>query len=143
MEMNRMVATRFRRPPRIALFSRNYNYTLDGANKSLNRLVGHLQSTLDTGASTYSPTSRTPAFEPVGDLISVPSVRIPFRSDYRVSFGLTASTRRDIEAFGPDLIHLSVPDALGWSALKLGRQLYVPVVASLHTLFVSPRRPTT
>ncbi|MDR6625225.1 glycosyltransferase involved in cell wall biosynthesis [Caulobacter segnis] len=64
-------------------------------------------------------------------------MRIPFRSDYRVSFGLPESTRRDIEAFAPDIVHLSAPDALGWSALKLGRQLNVPVVASLHTLFDS------
>jgi hypothetical protein len=49
-----MVATRFRRPPRITLFSGNYNYTLDGANKSFSRLVGHLQSTLDAGVRIYS-----------------------------------------------------------------------------------------
>ena len=30
-----------KRPLRVALFSGNYNYTVDGANKSLNRLVDH------------------------------------------------------------------------------------------------------
>ncbi len=30
------------RPLPIALFSGNYNYTADGANKALNRLVAHL-----------------------------------------------------------------------------------------------------
>jgi glycosyltransferase involved in cell wall biosynthesis len=123
------------RPMRIALFSGNYNYTLDGANKSLNRLVGHLQSTLGATVRVYSPTSPTPAFAPVGDLVSVPSVKIPFRTDYRLALGLPAAIRRDVETFAPDLVHLSAPDLLGSAALKLGRDLEVPVVASLHTLF--------
>lgn len=120
---------------RIALFSGNYNYTLDGANLSLNRLVGHLQDTVGATVRVYSPTSPTPAFAAVGDLVSVPSVKIPFRADYRLALGLPAAIRRDVEAFKPDLIHLSAPDPLGRAALKLGRSLKVPVVASLHTLF--------
>ncbi len=123
------------RPLRIALFSGNYNYTLDGANKSLNRLVGHLQSTLGAQVRVYSPTAPQPAFEPMGDLVSVPSVKVPFRADYRLALGLPAAMRRDVRAFAPDLIHLSAPDLLGQAALKLGRSLNVPVVASLHTLF--------
>jgi len=123
------------RPTRIALFSGNYNYTLDGANKSLNRLVGHLQDTLGATVRVYSPTSPTPAFTAVGDLVSAPSVKIPFRADYRLAIGLPAAIRRDVEAFKPDLIHLSAPDLLGCAALKLGRNLKIPVVASLHTLF--------
>lgn len=120
---------------RIALFSGNYNYTLDGANLSLNRLVGHLQDRIGATVRVYSPTSATPAFPPVGDLVSVPSVKIPFRTDYRIALGLPAAIRQDVEAFKPDLIHLSAPDPLGRAALKLGRRLKVPVVASLHTLF--------
>lgn len=123
------------RPLRIALFSGNYNYTLDGANKSLNRLVGHLQSTVGAQVRVYSPTGPNPAFAPVGELISVPSVKIPFRGDYRLAMGLPGFLKRDVEAFKPDLIHLSAPDLLGSAALRLGRSLKTPVVASLHTLF--------
>lgn len=135
MDMKAMTHTDGVRPMRIALFSGNYNYTLDGANKSLNRLVGHLQSTVGAQVRVYSPTGPNPAFEPMGELISVPSVKIPFRRDYRLALGLPRSLRRDVEAFKPDLIHLSAPDLLGSAALKLGRALNVPVVASLHTLF--------
>lgn len=123
------------RPLRIALFSGNYNYTLDGANKSLNRLVRHLENTVGARVRIYSPTGPNPAFEPAGELVSAPSVKIPFRSDYRLALGLTGALRRDIEAFKPDLVHLSAPDLLGSEALRLGRRLNVPVVASLHTLF--------
>lgn len=125
------------RPLRVALFSGNYNYTLDGANKSLNRLVAHLESHVGAEVRVYSPTSPTPAFSPAGRLISVPSIKIPFRGDYRLALGLSEGARRDVEAFRPDLIHLSAPDLLGWAALRLARSRNVPVVASLHTLFDS------
>lgn len=119
---------------RIALFSGNYNCVRDGANKALNRLVRYL---LDNGAEVrvYSPTVAEPAFEPAGDLVSVPSVPIPTRSEYRIARGLSKRVRDDIRAFNPNLIHLSAPDLLGRSAQKFGIENGIPVVASLHTLF--------
>jgi len=119
---------------RIALFSGNYNCVRDGANKALNRLVAFL---LQQGAAVrvYSPTARHPAFEPAGDLVSAPSVPIPFRPEYRYSLGLTPALRRDIRAFEPTHFHLSAPDRLGCQAEEFARELGVPVVASLHTRF--------
>lgn len=135
MDVKTLAHTDGARPLRIALFSGNYNYTLDGANKSLNRLVGHLQSTVGAQVRIYSPTAPNPAFAPVGELVSVPSIKIPLRADYRLALGLPGAIRRDVEAFKPDLVHLSAPDLLGSAALRLGRSLKVPVIASLHTLF--------
>lgn len=135
MDIKALTHTDGARPLRIALFSGNYNYTLDGANKSLNRLVGHLQTSLNAQVRVYSPTGPNPAFAPAGQLISVPSVKIPFRRDYRLALGLPGAARRDLKAFRPDLIHLSAPDLLGSAALRFARRLEVPVVASLHTLF--------
>ncbi|PAL25317.1 glycosyl transferase family 1 [Sphingopyxis sp. GW247-27LB] len=119
---------------RVALFSGNYNCVRDGANNALNRLCEHLQW---CGASVrvYSPTNRTPAFAPAGELISVRSVHIPGRSEYRFGLPLSRTLRADIVTFAPNIIHVSAPDALGWSAQTLGRQQGVPVVASLHTRF--------
>lgn len=119
---------------RIALFSGNYNITRDGANKALNRLVRYL---IDNGAQVrvYSPTVRDAAFEPAGELVSVPSFPIPFRPEYRLSTGLPKRVRDDIRAFNPNLFHLSAPDMLGHKAQSFARELGVPVVASLHTLF--------
>jgi phosphatidylinositol alpha 1,6-mannosyltransferase len=74
---------------RVALFSGNYNYVRDGANQALNRLVGYL---LRQGVQVrvYSPTTDTPAFEPTGDLVSIKSVPIPGREEYRLGLGLGA-----------------------------------------------------
>ena len=119
---------------RVALFSGNYNMVRDGANKALNRLMAYL---LSKGAAVrvYSPTIPDPAFEPVGDLVSVPSFAIPTRKEYRFSTHLPARVKEDIRAFAPNVFHLSAPDVLGRRAQSFARELGVPVVASLHTLF--------
>lgn len=120
---------------RVALFSGNYNYTRDGANQALNLLVGHL---LSRGAAVriYSPTVAKPAFAPTGDLVSVPAFpMIGGRAEYKVARGLPAAPRRDLEAFAPNLVHVSAPDVLGHAAVSWGHRHQVPVAASFHTRF--------
>ena len=119
---------------RIALTSGNYNYTRDGANKSLNRLVGYL---LKQGAAVrvYSPVVESPAFPPTGDLIGTPAIPIPFRPEYRVPLGFGNHVRPDVDAFRPNMIHVSAPEFLGHSAVRYARQHNLPVVASVHTRF--------
>ncbi|WP_439547005.1 glycosyltransferase family 4 protein [Sandarakinorhabdus sp.] len=122
------------RPLRVVLFSGNYNYVRDGANQALNRLVAFLEAQ-GCVVRVYSPTSDTPAFEPTGTLVSVPSFAFPGRGEYRVAFGLPDRLKRDIADFRPDIIHLSAPDPAAHAAKKLARALGVPVVASIHTRF--------
>jgi glycosyltransferase involved in cell wall biosynthesis len=119
---------------RVALFSGNYNYVRDGANQALNRLVGYL---LRQGVHVrvYSPTTDTPAFEPTGDLVSVPSVPVPGRAEYRIGLGLSASVRRDLEAFNPNIVQISAPDIIGHRAVTWARRRKIPIVASVHTRF--------
>lgn len=121
---------------RIALFSGNYNYTRDGANQALNRLVGSL---LDMGAAVrvYSPVVDTPDFEPTGDLVGVPNIPMPVkgRGEYRLPTGLGGRVRRDLERFAPNVVHLSSPDPAGHAALKWAQDHDVPVLGSVHTRF--------
>ena len=119
---------------RIALFSGNYNYVRDGANQALNRLVGFL---LRQGVQVrvYSPTTDTPAFEPTGELVSVPSIAIPGRAEYRIPSALTARIRRDLAAFDPHVVHVSSPDIVAHRAVSWARRRRIPVVASVHTRF--------
>ena len=119
---------------RVALFSGNYNYQRDGVNNALNRLVGYLERQ-GVAVRVYSPTSDTPAFPPTGTLVPVPSVRIPGRGDYRFAYTFDPDTRRDLEAFAPNLVHLSVPDRLAFFVKKWAIGRGIPVVASVHTRF--------
>lgn len=120
---------------RVALFSGNYNYTRDGANQALNRLVGYL---LSQGAAVrvYSPTLPEPAFPPTGDLVDVPAVPMPFgRAEYRFAMGLPAKVRADLKAFAPNMVHVSAPELLGHRAVTWARRQHLPIVASVHTRF--------
>jgi glycosyltransferase involved in cell wall biosynthesis len=119
---------------RVALFSGNYNYVREGANQALNQLVGYLERA-GHQVRVYSPVTDTPAFEPKGTLIAVPSIALPVRNEFRLALGIPAEIRRDIERFAPELVHVSTPDILGTRAETFAKQLNVPIVASLHTRF--------
>ena len=119
---------------RIALFSGNYNYVRDGANQSLNRLVGYL---LRQGAAVriYSPMVAEPAFPPTGDLVGLPSLPIPGRAEYHVAMGLSPRVRRDLKQFSPNVLHVSSPDPAGHRAVSWARARGLPVLCSVHTRF--------
>ena len=119
---------------RIALFNGNYNITVDGANKALNRLAEYL---MRQGAAlrVYSPTIENPPFEPQGDLVSLPSFAIPGRSEYRVPVGLNGKVEADLEAFKPNMLHISSPDFSARAAVAWARKRGIPVLASVHTRF--------
>lgn len=121
---------------RIALFTGNYNYVREGANQALNRLVAYLEEK-GHRVRVYSPVTDTPAFEPAGTLVPVPSVPLPVRSEFRLTLGLPRAIRKDVEAFAPDIVHVASPDPLCVRAQTLARRLGVPIVASYHTRFES------
>lgn len=119
---------------RIAMFCGNYNYVHDGANQALNRLAEYL---LRQGAQlrVYSPTVAEPAFPPTGDLVSLPSMPFPGRSEYRFSLGIPHGVRRDMEAFAPNVLHVASPDVSSHRAVTWARRRGLPILASVHTRF--------
>ena len=120
---------------RVALFSGNYNYVRDGANQSLNLLVGHLLSR-GVKVRVYSPTVAKPAFAATGDLVDVPAIPLAGgRGEYRVALGITPRVRRDIDAFAPNIVHVSAPEFLGHAAVAYARKRGIPTVGSFHTRF--------
>jgi glycosyltransferase involved in cell wall biosynthesis len=119
---------------RIALFTGNYNYVRDGANQALNRLVRYVEGQGVT-VRVYSPTTETPAFEPAGTLVSIPSVPLPGRGEYRLGFGLTGGAKSDVARFDPHIVHIASPDIIGHRAATWARRRGIPVVASVHTRF--------
>jgi phosphatidylinositol alpha 1,6-mannosyltransferase len=119
---------------RVALFSGNYNYVRDGANQALNRLVDYLQRQ-GVHVRIYSPTVERPAFRPTGEVVDVPAVPIPGRSEYRLPIALPARVRRDLERFDPNVVHVSSPDIVGHRAVSWARRRKIAAVASVHTRF--------
>jgi phosphatidylinositol alpha 1,6-mannosyltransferase len=119
---------------RIALITSSYNYIKDGVALTLNRLVGYLE-THGVEVLVFAPTAAAPAFAHTGTIVSVPSIALPVRPEYRLALGMPRSVRRRLKEFCPDVIHIAVPDLLGYRALKLARQWNIPAVASYHTRY--------
>lgn len=121
---------------RIAIFTGNYNHIRDGVSLTLNRLTAFL---LKNGHEVliFGPTIETPALDHAGELVPVPSTKIPGRPEYRVSLSLPGEQRRRLEEFKPDIVHIATPDILGYRALKWAIKNKVVPVASYHTHFSS------
>jgi phosphatidylinositol alpha 1,6-mannosyltransferase len=119
---------------RIALITSSYDYINDGVALTLNRLVGYLEKH-GVDVLVFAPTTATAAFAHTGTVVSVPSIALPMRPEYRLALGMPRSVRRRLKEFAPDIIHIAVPDLLGYRALRLARQWNIPAVASYHTRY--------
>lgn len=120
---------------RVALFSGNYNYVMDGPVRALNTLVAYLERE-GHEVLVFAPTNDKPAFEHSGTLVSVPSFAFPGkRSEYRFGLGLHGKCKRALDSFRPDIVHIAAPDYTGFGALNYARKFGVPAVASFHTRF--------
>ena len=120
---------------RIALFTGNYNYAIDGVARTMNRLVGYLEK-VGIPVRVFAPTSAKPLFQHSGTLVSVPSVQIP-KNPYRLALGMPPSIRRELREFAPTIVHICTPDLLGFAALRWARFHHLPVVTTYHTHFTS------
>ena len=121
-------------PLRVALVTGAYNHIRDGVALTLNRLVGHLEEH-GVEVLVFAPIGPTPAIEHRGTLVPVRSVAAPGRPEYRIALGLPRSARARLSTFRPDLIHIAVPDLLGFQALRYARRHGIPIVCSYHTRY--------
>ncbi len=122
------------RPIRVALVTSSYNFIPDGVALTLNRLVGYLLSQ-GVAVKVFAPTAAEPAFVHAGEVISVPSLPLPARPEYRLALGMAGFVKRQLLDFKPDIIHIAVPDLLGHAALALAHRNGVPAVATYHTRY--------
>lgn len=119
------------------MFAGAYNHISDGVALTLNRLVQYLESR-EANVLIFAPTTnKPPALDHNGTLISVPSIPVPGRSDYRLTIGISRKGWSRLEAFEPDLVHIATPDYAGAQALKWAKSRQIPVVSSFHTHFTA------
>lgn len=121
---------------RVALLTGNYNHIRDGVSLTLNRLVKFLLQN-KTEVLVFGPTIANPAVKHHGTLISVPSIKMPGRPEYRVTIGFPVDAKQKLKDFNPDIIHIATPDLLGYKGLKWAMKHKIPVVSSFHTHFAS------
>lgn len=121
---------------RVAIFTGNYNHIQDGVSLTLNRLVAYLEKQ-GVPVIVFGPTVDEPALDHEGEFVSVPSVPVPGRQEYRLTVGFPDSAQQRLYEFGPTLVHLATPDVLGFRAMRWAQQKQIQIVASYHTHFTS------
>ncbi|MDX1638594.1 MAG: glycosyltransferase family 1 protein [Balneolaceae bacterium] len=121
---------------RVAIFTGNYNHIRDGVSLTLNRLVDFLEKR-DVKVLVVGPTIEEPAIKHNGELLPVPSVPMPGRSEYRLTVSFPDSVKERLAVFDPNLFHIATPDLLGFRALRYAQSHNIQVVASYHTHFTS------
>jgi glycosyltransferase involved in cell wall biosynthesis len=114
----------------------NYVSVVDGVALTLNRLVRFLEANGDE-VIVFAPGSSRPALEPAGAFVPVRAALPVARPEYRLALGLSRRARKQLDAFRPQLVHLTTPDLLGRAGLRYAKRHNLPVVASFHTNFAS------
>lgn len=117
---------------RILIFTACY-FILDGVTLTIRRLESYLRS---KGATVKVVTTVPEDVDPelLGNLIVVPSVKIPFTGlGYSFGSGLEPGCLSDIEEFQPNICHFTVPDLVGFDAIHWCLKNNVGYMATWHS----------
>jgi phosphatidylinositol alpha 1,6-mannosyltransferase len=117
---------------RVLIAVGNYVNVVDGVALTYARLV---RTRLAAGDQimVLGPGSDRPKLEPGGRFVPLPSVPIPVQPEYRFALGIPRATRRALEQFEPELVHVASPDLAGSAALDFAAAHGIPAVGSYHS----------
>ena len=120
---------------KIALYAGTYVRDKDGAVKSIYQLVSSFRNN-GHQVMVWSP-DVSPGDNHNGLTVhTMPAVPIPLYPDYKIGF-FRSETTRQLDAFAPDIVHISTPDIIGREFLRYGRKKSIPVASAYHTEFPS------
>jgi glycosyltransferase involved in cell wall biosynthesis len=120
---------------KIAFFSDMLMRDYDGCMRTVFHIIDRKPKSVDIKYFTGQGTVRglnQPA-------VTIPNVTIPFNNDYKIALPQLAyfKIRREIEAYSPDIIHITTPSMLGHFALQIAKEKGIPVSTIYHTHYIS------
>ncbi|MDQ2730771.1 MAG: glycosyltransferase [Armatimonadota bacterium] len=119
---------------KIAIFTESYHPVVNGVTRSVDTLVeglsadGHIAHVFAPGAP--APGGEEPFVH------RFPTYFLPIAPDYPLAIPFSRPIFEFFVRQQFDLIHIQTPFALGLCGLYLARRFKIPVVATLHTLYV-------
>jgi len=119
---------------RVAIYAGMFIRDFDGATKTLFELIRSLCGR-KAEVAVWSFSSR-PTELPGVPVHKVAAIALPFYPDYKFALPGPSLLRR-IREFKPDLIHLTVPDAVGLALAIYAKIKRIPLLMSYHTDFIS------
>ncbi len=120
---------------KIALYAGTYVRDKDGAVKSIYQLVSSFRNN-GHEVVVWSPDVSAGDNHDGLTVHTLPAVPIPLYPDYKLGF-FKSETKRQLDAFAPDIVHISTPDIIGREFLRYGRKKSIPVASAYHTEFPS------
>ncbi len=121
---------------KIAYFTESLLPHVDGVSRTLAQLFGTLEAR-GVEFRVFSPFVPGPEVSWSGRVRPVRFVRFPLYPDYRVTLPWGHGVGRELDAWGPDLVHLVSPTPMASWAQRWAARRGVPAVSSFHTHFVS------
>jgi phosphatidylinositol alpha 1,6-mannosyltransferase len=121
---------------KVVYFTESLLPHVDGVSRTLAQLFGHLERA-GVDFRVYSPFVPGPEVAWSERVRYVRYVRFPLYPDYRVSLPFGRGIQREMEAWGPELVHVVSPTPMASRAQRWAAARGLPVVASFHTHFVS------
>lgn len=121
---------------RIAYFTESLLPLVDGVSVTLKQLFDDLE---DRGVEfrVYAPFTPPAGLAWAHRVRTLPSVRFPLYTDYRMVVPWGRRLAREVDAWAPDVVHVVSPTPGGAWARSYARRRGLPLVASFHTHFVS------
>lgn len=119
---------------KVAIIAESFLPQTNGVVHTVLRVVEHLESRGDDVLVIAPDAPDVP--ETVGERSRVATVRawsFPGYRDVRVATGRVAPITEILRSFGPDVVHLASPFALGWRGALAARELDLPIVAVYQT----------
>jgi phosphatidylinositol alpha 1,6-mannosyltransferase len=120
---------------KIALYSGTYVKDKDGAVKSIYQLVASFRNN-GHQLGVWSPDVSNRDNHCGLTVHTMPSIPLPLYPDYKLGF-FSKETRRQLDEFAPDIVHISTPDIIGREFLLYAKKKSIPVASAFHTDFPS------
>lgn len=115
---------------RVLVVTESFLPQVNGVTNSVRRVLEHLAAE-GHDAELIAPTG--PEAYAGFPVRHVRGVSLPFYADFRIGLETRRRLRAAMERFGPDVVHLASPAALGHQAAKAARSLGIPTVAIYQT----------
>ncbi|HWE39856.1 MAG TPA: glycosyltransferase family 1 protein [Isosphaeraceae bacterium] len=117
---------------RVTLVTETFAPQVNGVSRTLGELARVLTAAGDVVQVVHPDYGTPPAAE---HHRLVRAVSLPFYKELRLPLPPFGSTRRALDAFAPDLVHVATEATLGLSLLRHALRRKLPVVSSFHTNF--------
>ncbi len=121
-----------RRGLRVALVTDTFAPQLNGVTRTLDRLVAALEA---DGGTVHVETVTDPAAEQDPRIHRTRSIPFWAYPEMRISTPGAGAMAERLEAFQPDLVHLTTPFGVGIAGMLAARTLGLPTVTSYHTSY--------